>query len=65
MTGTKMTRRRLEAIEDGLRERLAGAIEGGDLERADYEAALRWVDEQLAKRPNKRRSHAATDIRSR
>jgi hypothetical protein len=64
MTGTKMTRRRLEAIEDGLRERLAGAIEG-DLDRADYEAALRWVDEQLAKRSNKRRSHAATDIRSR
>lgn len=52
MTEPRMTpkRRRLLAIEEALHARLAGAIEDvGDLQNEDYEAAVAWVEEQLAK----------------
>jgi hypothetical protein len=48
---TKLTERRLEAIEEALHARLAGEIEDvGRLEVEDYRAALRWTQERLTKR---------------
>jgi hypothetical protein len=43
---------RLRAIEEALIFRLAGEIEDDDeaISTADYDAALRWASEQIARR---------------
>ena len=46
-----LTRRRLEAIQEALNARRAGEIDVDQFViRGDYEAALRWTQEQIAKR---------------
>ena len=51
---TRLTLRRLNAIEEALSARLAGERDCEDAPDAptdpDYEAAYQWVDEQIAKR---------------
>lgn len=58
---TSLTKKRLEAIEDSLLMRLAGAIgeDESDIPRECYEEALAWVEEQ-----QERRSQAARKRRS-
>lgn len=52
---TPLTVKRLRAIEEALIFRLAGEIEDGDdaIAREDYDAALAWVNDQIARRSGK------------
>ena len=47
---TSLTRCRMWAIENALIHSLAGAIESRNPNREDYEKALRWVQEEMARR---------------
>ncbi len=51
----RLTMKRLRAIEERLIFRLAGEIEDNDeaILREDYEAALEWVNVELARRSGK------------
>jgi citrate lyase beta subunit len=53
---TRLTCKRLRAIEEALIFRLAGVIEGSEdaIAREDYEAALELVNDQTARRSGKR-----------
>jgi len=48
----RLTMKRLHAIEEALIFRLAGEIEDGDdaIATEDYDAALLWVNEEIARR---------------
>jgi hypothetical protein len=47
---TRLTKRRLWAIENSLTLSLAGAIESNMPSRRDYELALEWVTEEMHRR---------------
>jgi hypothetical protein len=49
---TRLTMKRLRAIQEALMFRLAGEIEDGDdaIPAEDYDTALDWVSEQIARR---------------
>jgi hypothetical protein len=49
--------RRLQAIEEALHAKLAGAVgdSDGDLPRDAYEGALAWAEEQLNRRSQRRK----------
>lgn len=47
---TKLTKRRLLAIQEALHLRLSDELTDPTLTREDYEAALRWAEEQAEKR---------------
>ncbi len=51
-----LSRRRMEAIQEALIHRLAGELEATHegLAHRDYDAALSWVSERLAKRSTHR-----------
>jgi len=51
-----LSTRRLEAIEEALHAKLAGAVgdSAGDLPREFYEGALAWAIEQLNRRSQRR-----------
>lgn len=57
MARTPLTSRRLEAIVEALTSRLAGEIDISDHpdapEAKDYEKALAWADDELAKRQSR------------
>jgi hypothetical protein len=59
---TRLTKRRLLAMENALSAMLAGEPHQGDwgesVEPGDLEAALNWVSEQLEKRRDERTSGA-------
>jgi hypothetical protein len=46
----RLTKRKLEAIQESLCARLAGELDGsdGDVPREDYEQALEWVRQKIA-----------------
>ncbi len=52
---TRLTCKRLRAIEEALIFRLAGEIEDSDdaIVREDYDAGLEWVNDQIARRSGK------------
>ncbi len=52
----RLSRRRMEAIQEALIHRLAGEIEATDegLAHRDYDAALGWVSDRLARRSTHR-----------
>jgi hypothetical protein len=56
MTMTRLTLKRLRAIEEALIFRLAGEIEAHDdaIPAEDYDAALDWVIEEIARREYRR-----------
>jgi hypothetical protein len=51
---TSLSKRRLWAIENALTLSLAGAIETKDPGREDYQKALLWAQEEMARRRRKR-----------
>ncbi len=55
-TAHRLSRRRMEAIQEALIHRLAGELEdtGGGLAHRDYDAALGWVSDRLARRSTRR-----------
>ena len=50
MVVVRLSRRRLDAIEEALMARLAGEIEDVDGKIEDYHAALQWVRQEIRKR---------------
>jgi hypothetical protein len=48
----RLTKRKIEAIRESLLSRLAGELDGsdGDMPQEDYEQALEWAEQELAKR---------------
>ena len=52
---TRLTKKRLQAMQEALMERLAGEIET-EFAIKDYQAALDWTGEQLERRQNERPS---------
>lgn len=51
---TRLTLRRLEAIQEALIHRLAGEIEPDCPKIEDYDAALTWVSDEIRKRMEKK-----------
>ncbi|WP_024516975.1 hypothetical protein [Bradyrhizobium sp. Tv2a-2] len=47
---TKLSKRRLEAIEEALHARLAGHLDDTNIPREFYEGALAWAEQQLERR---------------
>lgn len=54
-----LTARRLAAIAEALRHRLAGGIDDDDLDSRDYHAALTWADSQLERKQRPRAKESA------
>jgi hypothetical protein len=50
MVVVRLSRRRLEAMEEALTARLAGEIEDVEGKVEDYHAALQWVRQEIRKR---------------
>lgn len=51
---SRLTKRRLGAISEALKMRLAGEIDSSSPPREDYERALSWADQELARRSSRR-----------